>query len=562
MLKYIRNIYTRRQNTLYSSTIVVALTLILARLLGLLKLRILTSFYQKELLDLFFAAFRLPDFIFEVFIAGSIAACFIPIVSDILDDNEKNRTEAIIFSQSLSVIFLAGWLIFTAVMFFYSESIIRLLVPGFNTAQVIQVSKMSNTILFYQVPFLLLGNVGAALLQSSRQFLIPGLAPAFYNLGIILGIIVYKDAPGITGALYGVILGSILYFLLLMFGLAMLKFPIVFKLELKSKRIKTFFKLFWPRFFTSATTQIDATVDLALSTLRDMGSYTSFFLARNLQILPVSLFGIAISQSALPFFSSLYQQGKKKELMDLFLRLVLHIIFVMMPFVIFFTALRIPLVRLFFGGQMFEWEATVTTAKVLSVFAISLPFHTIYYVITRVYFAIQDTRTPFITGLIFTVLNTLLSILFITVYQLPIWYLALSFSISITCNSGILMYILLKRLDHYSFKALLIKLSTILFISLTTFAIVWTTKRLLDGLVYDTTRTLNLFLLTCTCVGIGSMSYLYLAWVFLPKQLADTLGLFTRLSIIKKTLTRYRKFFYPQKTMIIQDEHFEDKILN
>jgi putative peptidoglycan lipid II flippase len=561
MLKFIKNIYVQKQKTLYSSTVVVGLTLIIARLLGLLKLRVLTGFYSQQELDLFLAAFRLPDFIFEVFVAGSIASCFIPIVNDILEDNADNKKEAMIFSQSLSLIFMSFWLVFTIVMFFFAKPLIAVLAPGFNQAQIAEVAVMSTRILFFQVPFLLLGNIIGALLQSSRQFLIPGLAPVFYNLGIILGVIFWAKQYGLNGAVFGIVLGSFFYFLVLFIGLRYLGFSWQRKLALTSSRLKRFFKLFWPRFFTSATVQIDATVDLALSTLKGLGSYSSFYMARNLQILPVSLLGIAISQSALPFFSTLQHQGKQKELMQLFVRLVLQIIFVMLPFVIFFIALRIPLVRLFFGGQMFDWEATVNTAKVLSVFALSLPFHTIYYVITRVFFAIQDTRTPFIASLAFTILNSILSIVFIKFFELPIWYLALSFTISISANSIILMIILMKRLDHCNLFSLFYRIGMMFFIALATFSIVWTSKRLLDGLIFDTTRTLNLFLLTFTCVTIGLVVYFYLAWVFLPKILAETIGLFTRLSVIRKALLRYRKFLYTHKIIVTGQDHYEDKVI-
>lgn len=560
MIGFIKSLYLQKQKTLYSSTLVVALTLVMARLLGLLKLRILTSYFTQQELDLFFAAFRLPDFIFEVFVAGSIASCFIPIVSDILEDNADHKQEAMVFSQSLSLIFLFFWLGFMILMMLFAIPVTRVLVPGYSQTQIITVARMSQTILFFQVPFLLLANVIAALLQSARQFLIPGLAPVFYNLGIIIGVGLWAGTMGIQAAIYGTILGAFLYFIVLYFGLELLGFKVRKRLDLRSLRVKKFFKLFWPRFFASATTQIDATVDLALSTLRGLGSYTSFYLARNLQILPVSLFGIAISQSALPFFSSLYQQGKQKELLTLFLRVIMQIIFIMMPFVIFFIVLRIPLVRLFFGGQMFDWEATITTAKVLSLFALSLPLHTIYYVITRLYFAVQDTRTPFITALIFTILNTLLSIVFIRVYSLPVWYLALSFSISISLNSGVLMFILLKRLDNFHLSGFIGKLLLIIFISLATFSVVWTTRRLFDGLVFDTTRTLNLVLLTGSCTLIGLFVYLYLAWVFLPQTLSETISLLTRLSIIKKTLNKYRKFLFVHKIILPDQDNYGDKL--
>ena len=190
-----------------------------------------------------------------------------------------------------------------------------------------------------------------------------------------------------------------------------------------------------------------------------------------------------------------------------------------------------------------------------------MPFHTLYYVITRVYFAIHDTRTPFIVGLIFVIINTILSIVFINFYHLPIWYLALSFTISITLNSVILMVILIRKLDSVRLPQLIFKLTLLCFITLTTLAIVWTTKRLFDGLVFDTTRTINLIFLTTVCILVGGVSYLYLAWVFLPQQLRDTLSLLTRLSIIKKTLSKYRQWLFVDKIIVAASDQSDDKIL-
>jgi putative peptidoglycan lipid II flippase len=560
MWHQLKNLYKSKQSTLYASTIVVALTLFVARILGLVKLRVLTGYFDKSQLDLFFAAFRLPDFIFEVFVAGSISSCFIPIISEIVDKKKNGKDEIMIFSQSLSLIFLFSWIIIFLVMKIFAKNIVEILVPGYTAAQVNMVSSMSLTILFYQVPFLLLGNVLSAILQTEKQFLIPGIAPAFYNLGIIAGVILFAQKHGLYGALYGVGIGSVLYFITLFLGVYILGYPIKIKIYLFDKKIKRFFNLFWPRFFNSLTAQVDATVDLALSTLRGVGSYSSFYLARNLQILPVSFFGIAVSQTALPFFSRLYHQNKKEELMQLLVKFVLQITFIMMPFVIFFTALRVPIVRLFFGGDKFDLLATQRTANVLSIFALSLPFHTVYYLITRAYFAIQDTKTPFVTGVIFTLSNTLLSIIFIKVLNLPVYFLALSFTTSITLNTAVLFYLLVKKLDSVKIvpvlgKFLLMGLNTIA----TTF-VVWVSLKLLDGLVFDTGRTINLFILTMICVFIGSMVYLYLSWIFVPAELKSVLSLVYRFSFFKKTISKYKEIFYTGKTDIPLEDKQEQKL--
>jgi len=357
----------------------------------------------------------------------------------------------------------------------------------------------------------------------------------------------WADQFNLYGAVYGVILGSVLYFALLLLGLIAFNYPISFRFNFFDHKIKDFFRLFLPRLFNSLMVQIDATIDLALSSLRGIGTYSSFYLARNLQIIPVSFLGIAISQTALPFFSRLYSQNKKRELMDLFTKLVLQIAFITMPFVIFFTALRIPITRLFFGGDKFDWEGTVRTATVLSIFAISLPFHTIYYVITRMFFAMHDTKTPFFVGVVFTLLNSLLSIFFVAYLDLPVWYLALSFTIAISLNSLILFIILIKRLDRIRLRPMLTQLLLMSFITLITLLIVWLSRRLLDGLVFDTTRTLSLFFLTTTCMIIGLLAYAYLAWVFIPQQLSVFLNLLYRFDFLKKTILRSRQFLYPNE---------------
>ncbi len=540
----VKIIYRNKQGTLFSSTLVVALTLLLARILGVVKLSVFTSYYTKEQLDLFLAAFRLPDFVFEVLVAGSIASCFIPIISDLVRQ-DKNKGKVMTFSVAISVWFLLFWgIIFVVSLPFFSK-IVRILVPGYTEKEVMLIAAMSKNILFFQVPFLLLGNILAAILQNEKSFFIPGLAPVVYNMGIILGVLLWADGLGLQAALYGVVLGAVMYLFVLLPALFALDYPLSMRLSLFSKEVKKFFKLFVPRLVSSIIAQIDASVDLALSTLRGLGSYTSFYLARNLQILPVSFLGIAISQTALPFFSDLYNQGKKEDLLEVFLKLVLQIFFIVLPIVIFFIILRVPTVRLLFGREKFDWIATVQTANVLSWFAVSLPFHTAYYLITRGFFATQDTKTPLVVGAIFTIFNTLLSFVFIKYLNLPVWFLAASFSISMILNSSLLFYLLIKKLNHLRLDFLLVKLGSIFFIAGITAVWVFLSKRFLDGLVFDTTRTIQLFFLTATCVISGLFLYLYLAWIFLPQELADLFRLFKRLNIFKRVIPKNKKIFYP-----------------
>lgn len=539
----IKKIYQQKQGTLYSSTIAVSLTLLCARLLGVIKLRILTSFYRKEELDLFFAAFRFPDFIFEVLIAGSIASCFIPLISE-LTTSQSEKKAVMQFAQTLSWVLLFIWVLLLVITIPFFETITRVLLPGYSPAAVKLVSSMSLLILIFQVPLLLVANFAAAIFQTEKQFLIPGLAPIFYNVGIIVGVVSGAHRWGLQAAILGVLVGAASYLLILVPGLIFLGYPIIVAPAFRDVRLKRFFTLFLPRIFSSLVSQIDATVDLALSTLRGMGSYSSFYLAQNFQILPVSFFGIAISQTALPFFSDLYNQGKKERLLQVLVQIIQQVFFVMIPISVFFIVLRIPLIRLFFGSRKFDWEATVTTANILSLFALSLPFHTVYYIVTRVYFALHDTKTPFVAGVIFTLLNTALSIVAIVFLHLPVWYLAAAFSVSISLNVIVLFYILIRRYDHVSLPRLTAQLFVFAGIGFVTGVGVWLLRNLLDGLLFDTQRTLDLFFLTSTCVLFGYGIYMYLLWIFMPSQIRYLFELLSRLEFLKVPLSKYRKVIY------------------
>ena len=214
-----------------------------------------------------------------------------------------------------------------------------------------------------------------------------------------------------------------------------------------------------------------------------------------------------------------------------------------------FTVLRTTIIRLVYGSHKFDWEATVTTATIFSVFALSIPFHTLYYIVTRVFFALHDTKTPFVVGVISTVLNSLLSYSFVAVLHYPIWYLALSFSVSITINTVVLFYILVRKLDHIQFRTIAVRLCSIIAIGIVMGLVMLAFRKLLDGLVFDTTRTLHVFWLTSICGLIGTIVYVYLAWIFIPREFSDLWSLIQRFSFLKKAMNTYMRLFfvYPVK---------------
>ena len=282
--------------------------------------------------------------------------------------------------------------------------------------------------------------------------------------------------------------------------------------------VKDFFRIVIPRILTVIFTQIDATVDLSLATLLGVGSYTIFYFAQHLQLLPVSVIGIAFGQASLPYLSELYEAKKMDEFKKIIIDSILNLLFLTIPIMGFFIFARTPLVRLFFGGQKFDWDATVNTAITLSYFSLSLPFHSIYYFITRCFYALHDSKTPFFISVFAIAVNTLFSLAFILYFHFPVWSLAISFSISVILNVLILLLILNKKLAGINLQSFIVETTKITSIAILSSVIAYLSIKLMDGLIFDTSRTINLFLLLAISGLIYLSLYLFLAWFLNLKE--------------------------------------------
>jgi len=488
--------------------------IIVSSLVGFLRYRVLSNYYPKEQLDLFFASFRIPDLIFEILITGALTTSFIPIFIKY----QKNKEELDINMSSilnLISVFLTAFIILALI---FLEQLISLITPGYNQEKTQIIINYSRMLLVGQLPFFILGNFLTGIAQSNKSFFIPALAPIVYNLTIIAVTYFFAPSLGLSAPIVGVIVGAVLFLIV--------QLPIIKSSSFSYKPIikKTaglieFFKMILPRIMTTIVAQIDATIDLSLTSLLGGGAYTVFYFAQRLQLLPVSVLGVAIGQAALPYLSELFQEGKIDEFKKIVTSTILNLFFAIIPISAFLIFARTPLVRLFFGGQMFDWDATVLTAFTLSAFALSVPFHSIYYFLTRCFYAILDSRTPFYIGVFAIIINFSLSLLFILVFKLPVWFLALAFSISMIINVVLLYIFFYKKIKGLENKELIVETFKIASVSLFSSVISYYLLKLFDGLIFDTSRTINVFFLLITIGFIYFLLYLFLSWLFEIKEI-------------------------------------------
>lgn len=513
-IKTTSNFIFARQKTIFSSAVLLSVMIIVARFAGFLRYRILAGYFTTAELDIFFASFRIPDLIFEILITGALTSTFIPILVK-YKGLQKEMTENISSIINFIFLILTGFVIITA---FFMDRIIPFLTPGYMPDKIMQIADFSRILLIGQLPFLVAGNFLTGLGQANKTFFIPAVAPILYNVAIIIVTVVFHNSLLLTAPIWGVVFGAIIMFVV--------QLPLLFNSEFKyslvlkwTRGLTDFIRMVIPRAFTVIVAQIDATIDLTLATLLGGGAYTVFYLAQHLQLLPVSVLGIAFGQASLPYLTEIYQEKRMDEFKKIVTDSVLNLFFLTIPAAMFFVFARTPLIRLFFGGQKFDWDATVMTAVTLSYFSLSLPFHTVYYFLTRCFYAILDSRTPFIVSLLSILINTGLSLLFVFYFHLPVWALAISFSVAITVNSTILFLILASRTGGFNLIAVFAELAKMCAAAGFAGVFSYFMMKLLDGLIFDTSFTLNVFFLLLTTFSVFILLYLFLSWLLDIKEI-------------------------------------------
>ena len=354
------------------------------------------------------------------------------------------------------------------------------------------------------------------MLQSFQHFVIPGLASAFYNFGIILGLIIFSHflGVGIYGATIGVLIGAIFFSLIQLPLLAVTGFRFSPSFAL-TPGIDKLFRLMVPRSLTVIISQIAATANVFFASFLSARSLVIFDLAHTLAMAPVLLLGQSIAQASFPALS--LKSGDRREFLSILTSSFNQILYLTLPISALLIVLRIPLVRLFYGASRFDWEATVETGLTLAYFAIAITANALIALLSRAFYAFKDSKTPFIITSITVAINIFLSYLFILTYQLPIYFLAFSFSTSSIVGVVLMAFLLNKRIELPKIE-IMVSSAKIIISTIVMGAALYIPIKLLDQLVFDTTRTVGLLALTGIASAAGFASYIFFTWLLDIKE--------------------------------------------
>lgn len=543
MVKSFLSLLSSRQTNILSGASILMVAIFASKFLGLIRDRLLVYKFDTATASIFFAAFRLPDLLFQLLIFGAISVAFIPVFTDYL--NNKEEKEAFKFASNilnLSLLIFGG---FAILAFIFVAPLNSIIIPGFTGQQKILTDQLTRLILVAQV-LLVIGSFFIAISQSYQRFVIPALAPLFYNLGIIIGILVLSPFFGIAGPALGTILGALLHMLIQIPLIRRLHFNYQFSFDFFDKGVKEVFKLMSVRNIGLIVEQLNETVGIALASLVSYSSVTLLTFAQHLQTVPIGLFGATIAQAALPVLSR-ERARSQPELFKITLLTTMHqILFLTLPAAAILIILRIPVVRLVFGAAQFNWSDTVLTGRTVAFLSAGLTAQSVILLLVRGFYALKDTKTPVIVSVITVLINMVLSLTFINVFHLEVWSLGLSYAIASNISLFLLIYFLAKKVGGFDKKSLFDPASKMLLAAIVAAAALYLPMKALDQLVFDTTRTVNLLLLTGIASVIGITIYLALVWFMKVKEVH------TFAELIRKAF--HFKFMKVKSEEIVQEQ--------
>lgn len=373
--------------------------------MGLFRDRLLASnFGAGRALDIYYAAFKIPDLLYTALLALVSVTVFIPFF---LDKDGRSREEAQNFFNQIFSVFLVCFLFACLVLFFVIPTISPLLVPGFSLEERNQLVVLARILLLS--PFFLgISTVFSGVAQSFRKFFVYALSPLVYNLGIIIGIVLFFPAAGLRGVVWGVALGSFLHMLVQIPALAGLKMLPKITLKINFKEIWQIISLSFPRTVGLATNQLILFVVTSVSSLLVPGSIAIFSFSYSLQAVPLTIIGMSFSVAAFPTMARFFVSNERAKFLDYTYSAARQIIFWSVPVTILFVVLRAQIVRVILGAGRFSWTDTRLTAAALAVFVLSVLAQSLVMLFTRAYFAAGKTVKP----IFINVFTSLLIILF------------------------------------------------------------------------------------------------------------------------------------------------------
>ncbi|MCA9879613.1 MAG: murein biosynthesis integral membrane protein MurJ, partial [Thermomicrobiales bacterium] len=383
---------------------IVAGAFVVSRLLGLVREVVLArQFGTSEALGAYISAFRIPDLLFLVIMAGAFGSAFIPVFSGLLGDGEEHkawkRASVVLNLSSLAAVVLSGlaWLA--------APDLVRLIVAPDAPPDIQQLTVDCMRLLLLSPVFLGFGIAAKGILEGQDLFTLPALAPVIYNGATILGAIFLGPRLGVLGVAFGVVVGAFGFLLVQVPGLIRSGMRYTPSFDLRTHGLGEVARLLGPRLIGQAAFQINFIAITNLAWRTGEQSVSALNYAWQLLMLPHGVLALSVSTVILPTLSRLWQQGDTAGFRTTLGGALRPLIFLSLPASVMLFAFRTSIVQTLFQTGAFSAESTALVAAPLGFLAAGLVSYAVVEALARAFYAMHDTRTPVIVGVAIVLAN-------------------------------------------------------------------------------------------------------------------------------------------------------------
>ncbi|MCX6782096.1 MAG: murein biosynthesis integral membrane protein MurJ [Candidatus Magasanikbacteria bacterium] len=430
-----------QSKTVTGAAIIIASATLLSKIIGLIRDRVLAHYFGAgEIMDAYYAAFKIPDLIYTLLIVGALTAGFIPTFTKLFYSGEEKSPAWRLANN----IFNIGGLVIAVlsiVGMVFAPWLIPVVAPGFSEASR-ELTVSLTRIMFISPLFFGLSMTLGGVLQSLGRFVFYSIAPIFYNLGIIVGAVFLVKLFGPIGLAWGVVLGAALHCSLQMIGARGAGWRWHWQFDLKDAETRLVAKLMIPRTLGLAITELNVFVVTILASLLPIGSVAVYNYANNLQAVPTGIIGIPFALAVFPLLSAAAARNNSADFLKYLSSTARQILFLVIPMSVIILLLRAQIVRVVLGSGAFDWSATTATADALAFFAFGLFAQSLIPLLARSFYSLSDTKTPFVIG----VITELIAIIAALILMRPLGVagLALASSVGAVLNMTLLVIYLRK----------------------------------------------------------------------------------------------------------------------
>ncbi len=384
---------------LHEAAYLLAIFTLLSQILALLRDRLLAHFFgASSALDIYYAAFRVPDFLFVTIASLFSFSIVMPFFSRAI---QRGESEARTFMAHVNALFATLILGVSVLLFVFLPALLPLLFPGFaEESERMHELILLTRLLLLQPFFLGLSGLLASVTQTKHRFVLYAISPILYNAGIIAGILFFRPLWGVFGIGVGVVLGAIMH--------ALVQIPFVLRSGFFSfsfgagflEHIRPLLIHALPRTLALSAGQIVLLVYAGIASGLGEGMLAAFIFAYNLSSVPLSIIAASYATAAFPVLSGLFSGGAHERFREEIVHAARHIVFWTFPALVFFIVLRAQIVRVILGTGAFDWNDTRIVAATLALFMLSLAAQSLSLLFMRGFYATGNTRVPLLTALV------------------------------------------------------------------------------------------------------------------------------------------------------------------